>query len=183
MNTAKVVNLVVGVVWRKQTYLNLAYLTATLPLGIVYFTVLVTGISVGLSTAVIGIGLVVLLLTLAAWWGLAIFERHLVMWWLNMPIAPMAPPAPAGRTWWDRVRAAVGNPVTWKSLAYLFIEFPFGIFAFTATTVLLSISLTALGYPLIYLLGNAVYAANPGLPAVRSCRTSYRECCRGPGSF
>jgi two-component system, OmpR family, phosphate regulon sensor histidine kinase PhoR len=160
-----VFNLVVGVIWRKQTYFNLAYLIATFPLGIFYFTVLVTGISVGLSTAVIGIGFVVLALTLAAWWGLAIFERHLVMWWLNVPIAPMAPPAPADRTWLQRVQAALGNPVTWKSLTYLFIEFPFGIFAFSALTVLLSISLVTLAYPLIYLFGTAVYAANPGIPA------------------
>jgi signal transduction histidine kinase len=159
------VNLLVGVVWRKQTYLNLAYLIATLPLGVIYFTVLVTGISVGLGTAVIGVGFAVLLLTLACWRGLAIFERHLVMWWLNVPIPPMAPLVPANRTWWQRVSATLANPVTWKSLAYLFIEFPFGIFALTATTALLSISLVALGYPLVYLLGNAVYAANPGLPA------------------
>jgi signal transduction histidine kinase len=163
MNRA--VGIVFGVVVRRQTYLNLAYLTATLPLGIFYFTVLVTGISVGLGTAVIGIGLAVLLLTLACWWGLAIFERHLVMWWLGVPIPPMAPPAPANRTWWDWVRATLSNPVAWKSLTYLFVEFPFGIFAFTAVVTLLSISLTALGYPLLYLLGTAIYAANPGMPA------------------
>ncbi|HEV2235626.1 MAG TPA: sensor domain-containing protein, partial [Ktedonobacterales bacterium] len=159
------VGVVIGVVWRRQTWLNLAYLLATLPLGLFYFTVLVTGISIGMGMAVIGIGLVVLLLTMACWWGLAIFERHLVMWWLGVPIAPMAPPAPSDRTWWDRVRATLANPVTWKSLAYLFIEFPFGIFAFTATITVLSIALTALAYPLIYLLGTAIYAANPGGPA------------------
>src|SRR5262249_55130972 len=134
-------NVVVGVVWRKQTYLNLAYLIAAFPLGIAYFTLLVTGLSVGTSTAVIGIGFVVLLLTVACWWGLAAFERHLVMWWLDVDIAPMAPPSPPDRTPWERIQDTLRNPVTWKSLAYLFVEFPFGILAFVATVTLLSISL------------------------------------------
>jgi len=158
-------NRVVGVVWRKQTYLNLAYLIASFPLGQIYFVVLVTGISVGASTVVIGVGFAVLLLTLACWWGLAVFERHLVMWWLNVRIPPMSPTSPGNPTLWERTQAALRNPVTWKSLAYLFAMFPFGVFAFIATTFLLSISLAALLYPLLYLLGNAIYAANPGIPA------------------
>src|SRR5579859_3601636 len=127
-------NRVVGVVWRKQTYLNLAYLIASFPLGQIYFVVLVTGISVGASTVVIGVGFAVLLLTLACWWGLAVFERHLVMWWLNVRIPPMSPTSPGNPTLWERTQAALRNPVTWKSLAYLFAMFPFGVFAFIATT-------------------------------------------------
>ncbi|HYM27372.1 MAG TPA: ATP-binding protein, partial [Steroidobacteraceae bacterium] len=96
---------------------------------------------------------------------MAIFERHLVMWGLNVPIPPMAPPAPPNRTWWERVRAAMNNPVTWKSLIYLFVEFPFRIFASCAIIALLSVSVIALAYPLLYLIGNAIYLANPGLPA------------------
>jgi signal transduction histidine kinase len=152
-----------GVVRRQQTYLNLAYLAASFPLGQIYFILLVTGLSVGVGTAVIGIGLLVLLLMLACWWALAIFERHLVMWWLGITIAPMSLPAPTKVTFWQRIQAALRNPVTWKSLIYLLVEFPFGIFAFVTLLTLLSISVTALFYPLVYLVTTSLYNANPGL--------------------
>ncbi len=45
---------------------------------------------------------------------------------------------PPGSTRWQRFRAHVSNSVTWKSLLYLFLRFPFGIIAFViAVNVLL----------------------------------------------
>src|SRR5260221_486321 len=85
-----------GVVRQRQTYLNLIYLLAAFPLGILYFVLLVTGISTGLGTAIVLIGLPVLVLTMLGWWLLARFERELTMWWLGVEIRPMAQPLPPG---------------------------------------------------------------------------------------
>lgn len=155
-----------GVIWRGATYRKLAYLLAAFPLGMIYFIVLVTGISTGLSMAPIGIGLLVLLLTMACWWGFAIFERALTMWWLGVTIAPMSSPPAAPQTLWQRIQAMLRNPVTWKSLVYLFLDFPFGIFAFTVTVVLLSIGLYLFLLPLAYIIGTALYNANPQVGAI-----------------
>ncbi len=157
--------LIFGVVWRKQTYLNLSYLIATFPLGLVYFSLLVTCLAVGVGTSLIGIGLILLLLSLACWWGLAIFERHLVMWWLGVAIAPMAAPAPARLSLWQRIQTALRNPVTWKSLVYLLVEFPFGVFAFIMVVLLLTISIASVLFPLVYLLAIATAHANPAAPS------------------
>jgi hypothetical protein len=46
-----------GVVAREETYLNLIYLMLAFPLSIVYFTFLVTGLSVGFGTLIIWIGI------------------------------------------------------------------------------------------------------------------------------
>ncbi|HEU5199786.1 MAG TPA: sensor domain-containing protein, partial [Ktedonobacterales bacterium] len=51
-----------GVARQKQTYLNILYLLMSFPLGIFYFVALITGISVGMSTVIIWIGLPILFL-------------------------------------------------------------------------------------------------------------------------
>jgi two-component system, OmpR family, phosphate regulon sensor histidine kinase PhoR len=131
----------VSVAARRQTYYNLAYLITAFPLGLVYFLLFVVGISVGVSTAIIGIGLVLLAVVMLGWWGCAVFERELTMWWLNVRIGPMSTPAPQGLSGWRRFLRLLRNPVTWKSLAYLLLKFPFGLISFTVTITLLSLAL------------------------------------------
>jgi two-component system, OmpR family, phosphate regulon sensor histidine kinase PhoR len=139
-----------GVVRQRQTYLNLLYLLAAFPLGILYFVLLVTGISTGLGTAIVLVGLPVLVLTMLGWWLLARFERELTMWWLGVEIRPMAQPLPPGLPLMDRLRAYLRNPVTWKSLAYLMVKFFFGVLAFSVVTALISLTFRLLFAPLPY---------------------------------
>ena len=89
-----------AVVARRQTYLNLAYLVAAFPLGLFYFLVLIVGFSVGVGTAIIGVGIALLILFALASWGFATFERELVMWWLDVRIRPMSTPPPPHATAW-----------------------------------------------------------------------------------
>src|SRR6185437_12522967 len=141
---------------RRQTYLNLAYLIAAFPLGLFYFVFLVTCFSVGVGTAIIGVGFVLLIATLLAAWGFATFERELAMWWLNVRIAPMAVPAPPETSLWQRFVRMLRNPVTWKGLAYVLVEFPFGVFSFACVVSLLSVAVGFLLSPVIYLMSLAL---------------------------
>src|ERR1700685_2857116 len=113
-----------------QTWLNILYLLAAFPLGIFYFVFLVTMIGVGASLIVIGIGIPILLATMAAWWGFAAFERIITMPWLHVNIAPMSstPGTKWGLLGWRRLWAHMSNSATWKGLAYLSAKFFFGIF-------------------------------------------------------
>ena len=91
---------IVGVLWRGQSYLNLLYLLAAFPLGLIYFILLVTLISTSLSTIVVIIGIPLLLATLYIWLGLAEFERQLTSWWLGVPIQKMPfTPEPEANYW------------------------------------------------------------------------------------
>jgi hypothetical protein len=124
------------------------YLALTFPLGVAYFTFLVTGLSVGVSLIIIWVGIPILLFTLAGWWVMGMFERQLVIHLLGVEIPPMSRGlAPGGA--WARLKAHLGNPVTWKCMVYLFVEFPFGIAALSvlATTGLLVSFVAA---PVIY---------------------------------
>ncbi len=73
------------------------------------------------------------------------------MWWLNVRIAPMAPPAQPDTSLWNRFVRMLRNPVTWKSLAYLLVEFPFGVFSFACVVSLLSLAISLIVSPLAYL--------------------------------
>ncbi|HLJ80470.1 MAG TPA: sensor domain-containing protein, partial [Ktedonobacterales bacterium] len=142
---------------RRQTYLNLMYLVAAFPLGLFYFNFLIIGFSVGVGTAVVGVGIALLIFVVLAWWAFAKFERELVMWWLGVRIPPMSTPALPNATAWERFRGLLRNPVTWKSLAYLFAEFPFGIFSFVCTITALAVSLGLILSPVVYLTGTALH--------------------------
>src|SRR5215831_7417710 len=83
---------IVGVAFRRQTYRNLLYVLTAFPLGLAYFLFLITGLSIGASLLLVWIGIPVLFLMAAAWWGLGAFERELAMLWLQLDIPPMGRP-------------------------------------------------------------------------------------------
>ena len=133
-----------------RTYLRIVYLLLAFPLGILYFTVILTGLSVGLGLAIVIVGFLVLILTLLVWLVFARVERELAIHLLGAHIRPMFVPDPTPLSMWQRLLRTLGDPVTWKSLTYLLIEFPFGIFSFTVVVTLVSISLSLVLYPVIY---------------------------------
>ncbi len=147
---------------QKQTYLNMLYLLSAFPLGIGYFTLLITGISLGLGTLVIWIGVPILLLTIIVWEGCASFERFLVRNWLHVPVPFLRDPRLAGMPWTKQFLARLRAPVTWTSLVYLLLEFPFGCFAFVLLTALLSASLGLMLGWLAYLIETMIYTAAGG---------------------
>ncbi|HSS93909.1 MAG TPA: sensor domain-containing protein [Candidatus Dormibacteraeota bacterium] len=144
-----------------RTYLRILYLLLAFPLGIIYFTVLVTGMSVGFSLAIVFIGLPILVLTLLGWLLFARIERELAINLLGAAVRPMTVPDPTPRTLWQRLLVMLGDPVTWKSLVYVLLEFPFGIFSFTLVVTLLSVSVTLVFYPVVYIVLNSLYPQFP----------------------
>ena len=109
---------------RLQTYLNLCYLVMMSLLGIVYFTLLVTGFATGVPLVIVGIGIPIIVLMLALTVGLAGLERTLVRILLRVNV-----PTPAVEIeddLWDRVKHLVTDLRTWKAVAYLLSEFVYG---------------------------------------------------------
>jgi hypothetical protein len=138
------------VVIQKQTYLNLAYLLLSFPLGTAYFIFLVTGIAAGISLLFVWIGFLVLLAMLAAWWMLLVFERRLAIWLLKVPIEPLNRKGLKVKGLKQLFVAYITNPVTWKGLLYLLLKFPVGILNFVLTAAGLAISGSFLAAPFIY---------------------------------
>ncbi|UCD40880.1 MAG: sensor domain-containing protein [Chloroflexota bacterium] len=138
-----------------QSYLNLIYLLASFPLGIFYFVFLVSGLSTGLSLAIIWIGIPILFLVGVIWWQLARFERSLAITILKEDVPTMIDPTKDDAIIWIRLREYFVNPVTWKSLLYLFLKFPLGMATFVIVVTFVSLTLSFLTMPLTFrLLGN-----------------------------
>jgi len=139
--------------WRKQTWLNVLYLFLSFPLGIFYFVLLVTMLSVGVSTVVIWVGIPILFLTYLAIRGLAAMERELArhILYVEIPVARISH-TQTKFSWWQWVKDGLSSSTTWKSLAYLFIKFPLGIFSFSVAVTLLTASLALTLEPIAYLI-------------------------------
>lgn len=147
----------------RRTYLRISYLLLAFPLGTLYFVVIITGLSTGVGLAIVMVGFPILLATLLGWLLFGRIERLLAIHLLGAEIRPMSVPDSVRRTARQRLLRTLGDPVTWKSLVYLLMEFPFGVFSFTLAIVLLTVSLTLILYPVEYAVANALYSqALPG---------------------
>ena len=96
-----------------------------LPLGIAYFTWLVTGLATGLGLAITLIGIPLLTLVLASVRPLLGTERALSNVLLGTDLAPVAV-APAGKGFLGRLKAYWTDGSTWRGMAYLLARFPVG---------------------------------------------------------
>jgi hypothetical protein len=128
---------------------DFAYLILGLPIGIVTFTVAVTGISLAAGLLITLIGIPVLLATLVACRGLAAVERARAALVLGRPVAP------AERTWkrdgaWETTKAVVSDPGAWRDLLWSVVLMPIGIATFTVAVTVWSTALGLLTSPLWY---------------------------------
>ena len=160
----------IGVAARKQTYTNMGYLFLSFPLGIGYFTVLVTGFAIpfGLLFALIQIarndpvalliagipialvivclGIPVAFCTLVAAIELSALERRLADRLLGTDIST-ADPATGLREWATRV---VTDRSTWKGVGYLFSKFVLGMASFIVLVLGGTVTYALIAAPLHY---------------------------------
>ncbi|HYM51104.1 MAG TPA: ATP-binding protein [Candidatus Limnocylindrales bacterium] len=143
-----------------RTYRRILYLVLAFPLGTLYFIIIVTGVSTGMALSIVVGGVFVLAITMLTWLALARMERALAVGLLGAKIRPFSLPDPPGQPFWMGIRNRLTDAVTWKSLAFLLAEFPFGILSFTAVVTLLSISVALTLVPVVYLVALAIPSAN-----------------------
>lgn len=130
--------------------LRLAYLLLSFPLGICYFVLLTAGISLGLGLAVIWVGIPILAAVVAAWIGLAGFERRLAVRMLGAEMAPSQAGSRSRMGFWAAMKFHLSDPSTWKGLVFLFLKFPLGIAGFSLLVSLAAASLALISVPFVY---------------------------------
>lgn len=126
-----------------------AYLLMNFPLGIFWFVTLVTLTSVGVSTAIVWIGIPVAAFAVLLWRGGARVERARVFALLDTLIPMPYRPLPEGGQklrWMTRLRDAA----TWRDATYLLLLFPLGILEFVVLVTTWSITLALLALPVYY---------------------------------
>jgi signal transduction histidine kinase len=123
------------------------YLLATLPIGVFWFSVLWVLLAVGLSLAVLWIGLPILRFTLGAVRVGADGERRFLGWGLGISV-PVPRRAEQGESRWWSTRLA--DPATWREAIYLMLLLPLGVVWFSLVTISLAIPLALLAVPVTY---------------------------------
>jgi Putative sensor len=119
-----------------------------LPLGIAYFTWLVTGLATGVGLAITLIGIPLLTLVFASVRPLLAAERAMSNALLGTEI-PSAPLAPKGEGWLGRLKAYWTDSATWRGIGYLLARSPVGTFTFSVAVAAYSSALYLLAAPIV----------------------------------
>ena len=131
-----------GVAVDTRAWTALFYMLLSLATGIVYFTVVVTGLSMsaGLAILIVGIPFAVLFVGIVR--ALSLVEGRLVEVMLGerMPRRPLY--AERGKPWLARIGMMFTDPRTWSTMLYQVLMLPLGIAYFTAAVTLMT---TAIG--------------------------------------
>lgn len=138
-----------GVVVDPQTYRNAAYLLLSFPLGVFYFTVLVSGGAAGIATIPILVGIPILAAVLVFATHLAELESRLADGMLGTDVAYVSP-QPEGETIVPYVTRLARDPATYLAVGYLFSKFAIGVAAFTLLVTAAAVSVTFAFAPLLY---------------------------------
>ena len=128
--------------------LDWAYLVTGLPLGIVTFTVVVSGLALAAGLAVTLVGIPVLLGALYVGRWMADVEQARAGWVLGAAVRRPR------RRWqgglWRRFKAAVADPGAWRDQLWGALLLPVGIAGFTVAVTAWSVALGLLSSPLWY---------------------------------
>lgn len=134
----------------KKFFPNLIYLFLGLPLGVLYFVILITGYSLGLGLVITLVGLPILVAMIFVTYILGDLDRTITSKLLGIKIGkPEARPSNDDSAKSVLV-AQVKSLQFWKEILYLILKMPLGVISFTVSVVVISVSLALILTPFIY---------------------------------
>ncbi len=129
----------------RQLLVDTGYTLLALPLGVLAFTVVVTGLAAGIGTLVIWVGVAVLAVTLLAARGLAGLERAQLPEVLGRPVPrPAYLVADGGRV--RRLTTPLRDPQSWLDALHAVLRLPVGVLAFSVTVTWWALALGGITY-------------------------------------
>jgi hypothetical protein len=128
-----------GIFLDPRAYTSLFYMLLTLATGIMYFVLVVVGLSLSAGLAILIIGIPFFLAFIGITRVVSLGEGRLIeaITGERMPRRPVHPGAPGG--WWARIGAMLSDARTWTTLLYFVLMLPLGICYFVIATIGLSI--------------------------------------------
>jgi signal transduction histidine kinase len=130
----------------RQLGLDSVYLLLAMPMGILTFTVVVTGWSLALGLLITLIGIPIAMLTVYVSRWMAWVERRRAALVLGEPIRGVYKPPATGRII-DRTKALFSDPSTWKDLAWHLLLLPVGIVDFVVVVTAWTVSFGLISIP------------------------------------
>ncbi|MCX7032993.1 MAG: sensor domain-containing protein [Arenimonas sp.] len=134
-----------GVAADSRAWMALFYMLLSLATGIVYFTVVTTGLSMSLGLAILIIGIPFAILFIGIVRLLSLVEGRMVEVMLGerMPRRPLY--AERGVPLLTRIGRMFTDPRTWSTMLYMLLMLPLGVIYFTVAVTGLSLSLGLMG--------------------------------------
>jgi len=150
-----------------RAYLSLFYMLLTLVTGIIYFTFVVTGLSLSAGLAVLVIGIPFFLSFIGIARVLAFGEGRLLeaITGERMPRRP-AHPGPRGGIW-ARIGEMLKDFRTWTTLTYLLLMLPVGIFYFVVAIAGIAIGVALIAGPFLVLAQYLGWDFNDGISVMQ----------------
>jgi uncharacterized membrane protein len=127
----------------------LLYMLISVVTGIVYFTWVVTGLSLSLSLAIFIFGLLFAVFFTVSLRGLALLEGRIVEGLLGVRMPRRSLFFQKGTTWFDRLKTNLTDKHVWLTLVYFFLQMPLGVIYFTLIVTLFSLSIGLMAAPLV----------------------------------
>ncbi|MFG2984125.1 sensor histidine kinase [Streptomyces sp. NPDC048258] len=146
----------------RRTWHEFGYLLVGLPLSILYFSLAVTGLSLGAGLLVTFLGVPVLAGVLAVCRGFGRLERGRVRALLGTDIAGPAPVRAKKSGPLSAMGALLKSGSAWRHVLYSVIHFPWAVFSFCVALVFWASGWAYLLYPLWFWVFPA-YTDQPGL--------------------
>lgn len=151
---------VFGVAADRRTYANLLYLLARFPLGIAYFTVFVTALSMGVGLAFVLVGVPLLAGALALAGYVGVLEAELLRRVRGRRVT-YRPVTFADRAVWPYLKAVVTEPRNYLLLVFALGSFAVGTALFTAISVLFTLAVVLSAAVAIYWVPGVEYRVDP----------------------
>jgi signal transduction histidine kinase len=131
--------------WFRQLGVDTGYALLSLPVAVVAFAVVVTGLALGVGLLIVWVGVAVLAATLLAARALATAERALLPAVLRRPL-PRPAYLPAEGRPVRKLITPMRDPQSWLDALHVVLRFPLAIFSFVVTVTFWSLALGGLTY-------------------------------------
>ncbi|WP_055110392.1 sensor domain-containing protein [Paenibacillus ihumii] len=144
------------VLFNPKTYATILYFLLSLPLGIIYFTVAITGLalSIGLTPIFIGIPLFFGVAKLLD--GIVNFEQSIIRQILGLPAAPASytynQQSAAGQNWFMRMVRGFNGRLFIRNLLLVIMRFVTGIVFFVIMVTVISLALGLITLPVVHII-------------------------------
>ncbi len=138
-----------GVVIDPSAYGALFYALLALATGIIYFTIVSTGLSLTFGLAILIIGIPFALVFLAVVRAISLAEGRMVEGLLGVRMPRRPRTLGVQGNLWTRIKSWLADYRTWTTMLYMVLQLPLGIIYFTIMVTSLALSAAIVALPIL----------------------------------
>src|SRR5690554_6359962 len=144
------------VLFNPKTYATILYLLLSLPLGIIYFTVAITGLALSIGLTPVFIGIPIFFGVAKLLNGIVNFEQIMIRQILGLPISPDSytynqQPEASGN-WLMRMVRGFDGELFIRNLLLILLRFGTSIVFFVITVTVISLGLGLISLPVVHII-------------------------------